>query len=74
MHTPFPLQCWDVIAKLHGYNNIAKGRGGGDERKQNFPKCLKVFVWDCRLIFYFLHFQALIIQKQPNKKICDFHM
>ena len=27
MHVPFPLQCWDVIAKLRGYNNIAKGRG-----------------------------------------------
>jgi len=27
MHVPFPLQCWDVIAKLCGYNNIAKGRG-----------------------------------------------
>ena len=26
MHIPFPLQCWDVIAKLRGYNNIAKGR------------------------------------------------
>ena len=37
--------------------------GGGDERKQNFPKCLKVFVSDCRLVFYFLHFRALIIQK-----------
>ena len=27
MHVPFPLQCWHVIAKLCGYNNIAKGRG-----------------------------------------------
>ena len=27
MHVPFRLQCWDVIAKLRGYNNIAKGRG-----------------------------------------------
>jgi len=27
MHVPFPLQCWDVIEKLRGYNNIAKGRG-----------------------------------------------
>ena len=26
MHSPFPLQYWDMIAKLHGYNNIAKGR------------------------------------------------
>ena len=26
MHSPFPLQCWDVIEKLCGYNNIAKGR------------------------------------------------
>lgn len=24
---PFPLQCLDVIAKLPGYNNIAKGTG-----------------------------------------------
>ena len=27
MHVRFRLQCWDVIAKLRGYNNIAKGRG-----------------------------------------------
>ena len=26
IHIPFPMQCWDVIAKLHDYNNIAKGR------------------------------------------------
>ena len=26
MHVPFPLQCWDVIAKFRGYNNIAKRR------------------------------------------------
>ena len=24
--------------------------GGGKEREQNFPKCFKVFVWDCSLI------------------------
>ena len=27
MHVPFPLQCWEVTSKLHGYNNVAKGRG-----------------------------------------------
>ena len=27
MHVPFPLKCWDVIAKLRGYNDIARGRG-----------------------------------------------
>ena len=42
MHVPVPLQCSDVIAKLRGYNNIAKGRG--NEREQNFPKCFKVSV------------------------------
>ena len=45
MHTPFPLQCWDVIAKLHGYNNIAKGRGGGGGRKE--AKFSKVFEGFC---------------------------
>ena len=27
MHVPFLLQCSDVIAKLRGCNDIAKGRG-----------------------------------------------
>ena len=25
-HSAFPLQCWDVIAKLRGFNNITKER------------------------------------------------
>ena len=45
MHFPFPVQCWDVIAKLRGYNNIAEGRGGGGEWKGS-ENCLKVFVLD----------------------------
>ena len=32
MHVPFALQCWDVIAKLRGYNNITNGRGGGGKK------------------------------------------
>ena len=32
MHVPFPLQCWEVIAKFRGYNNIAKR---GEETKVN---------------------------------------
>ena len=43
---PIPPGCWDVTAKLRGYNNIAKERG--NEKQQNFPKRLKVFIWDCR--------------------------
>ena len=42
MHVSFPLQCWDVIAKLRGYINIAE-REGENESEQNFPKCFKVF-------------------------------
>ena len=49
MHVPFPLQCWDVITMLRGYNNMAKGRKRGKQREQNFPKCFRVFVWDCSL-------------------------
>ena len=32
MHVRFPLQCWEVIAKFRGYNNIAKR---GEETKVN---------------------------------------
>ena len=42
MHFPFPQQCWDVIAKLRGYNNIAKG-GGGDEKETGFSKGFQGF-------------------------------
>ena len=43
MHTPFPLQCWDVIVKLHGYNNIEKGRGGGGRKEAKFSKVFEGF-------------------------------
>ena len=36
-----PLQCWDVIAMLRGYNIIAKGRrrgGGGGTNGAEFSK------------------------------------
>ena len=33
MHVPFPLQCWDVMAKLRDKNNIAKGSGETKGRK-----------------------------------------
>ena len=43
MPVPFPLQSWDVIAKLfiRGWNKIAK-RETENDREQNFPKCFKV--------------------------------
>ena len=31
-------------------------KGGGNEREQNFPKCFKVFVWDCRYLMAFLRY------------------
>ena len=44
MYVSFPPQCWDVIAKLRGYNNIAEREGRNvNESEQNFPKCFKVF-------------------------------
>ena len=43
MHVPFPLQCSDVIAKLRGNNNIAKGRGRG----RKGVECSKVFQGFC---------------------------
>ena len=49
MHVPCPLQCCDEIAMLRGSNNIAKGKRRWEQREQNFPKCFKVFVWDCSL-------------------------
>ena len=47
MHVPFPLQCWDVIAKLRGYNNIAKGRGKtkGSRIFQSVSRFLSKIVW-----------------------------
>ena len=45
LHVPFPLQCWDVIAKSRVYINTAKGEGKKIE--QNFPNCFKAFAWDC---------------------------
>ena len=44
---PFPLQCWDVIAKLRGYNNIAKGRGKtkGSRIFQSVSRFLSKIVW-----------------------------
>ena len=46
MHVPFPLQCSDVIAKLCGYNNIAKGkvqRKGAEFSKVSQDFCLRFF-------------------------------
>ena len=34
-----PLQCWDVIAKLRGYNNIAKGMGKSDSNLPRLKDC-----------------------------------
>ena len=47
MHVPFPLQCWDVIAKLRGYNNIAKGRGKTKRSRifQSVSRFLSKIVW-----------------------------
>ena len=47
MHVPFRLQCWDVIAKLRGYNNIAKGRGKtkGSRIFQSASRFLSKIVW-----------------------------
>ena len=47
MHVPFRLQCWDVIAKLRGYNNIAKGRGKtkGTRIFQSASRFLSKIVW-----------------------------
>ena len=43
MYFPSPQQCWDVIAKLRGYKNIAK-KGGGNENEMRFSK---VFLGFC---------------------------
>ena len=47
MHVLFPLQCWDVIAKLRGYNNIAKGRGKTKRSRifQSVSRFLSKIVW-----------------------------
>ena len=47
MHVPFRLQCRDVIAKLRGYNNIAKGRGKtkGSRIFQSASRFLSKIVW-----------------------------
>ena len=47
MHVHFRLQFWDVIAKLRGYNNIAKGRGKtkGSRIFQSVSRFLSKIVW-----------------------------
>ena len=47
MHVPFCLQCWDVIAKLRGYNNITKWRGKrkGSRIFQSASRFLSKIVW-----------------------------
>ena len=47
IHAPFPLQCWHVIAKLRGYNNITKRRG--KQKGSKFSKVFQGFCWDCRI-------------------------
>ena len=46
MLIPFPLQCWDVIAKLRTWlQQHCKREEKSCKREQNVSKCYEVFVW-----------------------------
>lgn len=48
MHVPFPLQCAMWVQSYVATTALQKG--GVNDREQNYPKCFKVFVWNCSYI------------------------
>ena len=62
MHVPFPLKCWDGIAKLRGYNNIRRDKG------QRFT----VVKYESKAVGIFILLHSMVTRWKPwNSRCCQ---